>query len=184
MRRIITICALCATAFAGASALAMPLGVRTLLHAHAAARQAETPSQPQEGVSVDVGGGKTVTVPEAWLAAHEEILQESGGDAVAALQAPAANKRLTVAQCYILGLDPEEPESDFRIVSFPMGTDGKPDISKIEFEPDEGEWNVSGARAVLKGAPSLGDATWKAVEGASDDEKAAFRFFKVEVELP
>ena len=95
--------------------------------------------------------------------AHEEILQESGNDAAAALQATAANRRLTVAQCYILGLDPEEPESDFRIVSFPMKADGTPDFENVTFDPPQSEWNVPEARPVLKGKTTLQGANWQTV---------------------
>ena len=45
------------------------------------------------------------------------------------------------------------------------------------------QWNMPGARAVVKGAATL-DGDWKSVEGATVAEKAAMRFFKVVVVVP
>ena len=50
------------------------------------------------------------------------------------------------------------------------------------FEPPPSQWNVP-ATWKVKGAATL-DGEWKAVEGATAAEKAAMRFFKVEVVLP
>ena len=54
-------------------------------------------------------------------------------------------------------------------------------LENIVFDPPRAQWNVPGARAVVKGAAAL-DGEWKAVEGASA-VKAAMRFFKVVVEV-
>ncbi len=118
--------------------------------------------------------GKTVTVPGLWLL---ERTQRTAMDM-------AANGRAVWA-CYVLGLDPENGDAtnDFRIVSFPMKADGTPDVANLGFDPPQAQWNVPGARAVVKGAERL-EGEWKAVEGASAEEKAAMRFFKVVVELP
>ena len=43
-------------------------------------------------------------------------------------------------------------------------------------------WTGAEIPAVLKGAVTL-DGEWKAVEGATAEEKAAMRFFKVTVEV-
>ena len=80
----------------------------------------------------------------------------------------------------MLGSDPEVATNDFRIVSFPMKADGTPDLANIVFEPPQGQWNVSGARAVLKGAATL-DGPWGDVPAGGN---TAYRFFKVEVILP
>ena len=61
-----------------------------------------------------------------------------------------------------------------------MKADGTPDLENIVFDPPEARWNVSGARPVLKGAASLG-GEWQTV---TEENKASFRFFKVEVVLP
>ena len=134
-------------------------------------------------VVVDVGSGKTVTVPNDWLTNITARIEAAGGDAVAALQATAANGRLSNVECYILGLDPESTTNDFKIVSFQMKADGTPDLAAIVFEPPMTRWNVPGARAVLKGAATL-KGGWKSVDEATAAEKALFRFFKVVVELP
>ena len=55
-------------------------------------------------------------------------------------------------------------------------------LENIVFDPPRAQWNVPGARAVVKGAAAL-DGEWKSVEGATPAEKAAMRFFKVEVEV-
>ena len=52
--------------------------------------------------------------------------------------------------------------------------DGKP---KVEWEPKVNRWTGAEIQAMLKGAATL-DGEWKAVEGATAEEKAAFRFFK------
>ena len=134
------------------------------------------------GVVVEMGGGKTVTVPGTWIAEHSALIAAAGGDAAAALKTPSANGRMSIAECYVVGLDPENGDAtnDFRIVSFPMKADGTPDIEHIVFDPPQARWNVQGARAVIKGAAALGDA-WQEV---TEQNKASFRFFKVTVELP
>ena len=62
-----------------------------------------------------------------------------------------------------------------------MKADGTPDLANIVFDPPQARWNVPGARAVIKGAAALGDTEWPEV---TEQNKASFRFFKVEVELP
>ena len=131
-------------------------------------------------VSVDMGGGKSVSVPTSWLAEHAALVAASGGDAGTALRSRAANGRMSVAECYVVGVDPEKADEDFKITSFPMKADGTPDLENIVFDPPEAKWNVEGARPVVKGAASLG-VEWQAV---TEENKAGFRFFKVEVVLP
>ena len=81
----------------------------------------------------------------------------------------------------MVGLDPQDATSDFRITSFPMKADGTPDLANIVFNPPQARWNVPGARAVIKGAAALDAADWPEV---TEQNKANFRFFKVEVVLP
>ena len=131
-------------------------------------------------VSVDMGDGKSVVVPGEWLAAHETIVQNIGGDVTTALKSKAANGRLSVAECYVLGLDPEDETVDFRITSFPIKADGTPDLDAITFEPDRSRWNLSGATPKVKGKPTL-DAEWQDVP---QEGNPAFRFFTVDVQLP
>ncbi len=80
----------------------------------------------------------------------------------------------------MVGVDPESTTNDFKITSFPMKADGTPDLENIVFDPPEAKWNVEGARPVVKDAASL-DGEWQAV---TEENKAEFRFFKVEVVLP
>ena len=134
----------------------------------------------QAGVSVDMGEGKMVFMPLAWFDSHPALLAVAGGDAAAALQAMAANGRMSVAECYVVGVDPEKADEGFKITSFPMKADGTPDLANLEFAPAQSEWNVPGAQPVIKGAATLG-GEWQTV---TDENKAGFRFFKVVVELP
>ena len=95
--------------------------------------------------------------------------------------ATAANGR-KVWECYVVGLDPQKMD-EFKISEFPMKADGTPNLENIAVDPPKSQWNVPGARAVVKGAATL-DGEWKAVEGATVAEKAAMRFFKVVVVVP
>ena len=139
-----------------------------------------TPSGPAD-VVVTIGG-KSVTVPQTWFDSHAEALAAHGGDRDSYANSTAANGRMSVAECYVVGLDPEIATNDFTITSFPMKADGTPDLDAIlsSIDPPQSKWNVSGARPVLKGAASL-DAEFEPV---TDQNKSSFRFFRVEVELP
>ena len=132
------------------------------------------------GVTVDVGDGKSVTVPGTWLNTIAGRIAAAGGDATAALSTLAANGRMPVVWCYVLGLDPESPTNDFKIVSFPVKADGTPDLANIVFDPIPDKWNIPAARPVLKGATVL-DGPWTDVDGK---DSSSFKFFKVEVRLP
>jgi len=129
-----------------------------------------TPAGPAD-VAVEAGGGKTVTVPGAWL---------SSKTARAATDVAANGRK--VWECYVLGLDPEDAGSDFRITAFPMKADGTPDLENIAFSPARERWNVQDAKPVVKGRASLGGQDgWQTV---TDGNKSQMRFFRVEVELP
>ncbi len=123
-----------------------------------------------------------VPVPYAWLDAHIPGTMHTSESYDAAAKATAANGR-KVWECYVVGLDPGNGDAtnDFRIVSFPMKADGTPDLENLAFEPPHAQWNVQGARAVIKGAAALDAADWPEV---TEQNKAGFRFFKVTVELP
>lgn len=118
-------------------------------------------------VAVDAGKGRTVTVPGAWL----------GKRTMRAATDVAANGR-RVWECYLLGLDPEEADDDFRIASFEV-VDGVPaftfshtrDGSGVSFEP----------RIRILGKARLDDAAWTEMPEGGDP---AQRFFKAEVALP
>ena len=137
----------------------------------------------EDAVSVDVGTGAAISIPKAWLSEKcAAALEANGDDFKAAALGTAANGR-KVWECYVLGLDPTVKSDDFRIVSFALKADGTPDISGVRFEPAETMWNLSGAKAVLKGAPSL-EGEWRDVSYMSEGEQAEMRFFRVDVLLP
>ena len=121
-----------------------------------------------------------VPVLYAWLDAHVPGVAHESEAYEAAAMATAANGR-KVWECYVVGLDPQEMD-EFKISAFPMKADGTPDLANIAVDPPKSQWNVPGARAVVKGAATL-DGEWKAVEEATAMEKAAMRFFKVVVEV-
>ena len=181
MKRLLNNIAVCALVLAGSSAEAMPLGVRTMMHARAAVRQyAGDPMTHEADVAVDAGGGATVAVPQTWFEERGEALAVFGGDTGAYVQSTAANGR-KVWECFVLGLDPEDAEDDFKITSFPINADGTPNLDGITISPPQARWNVEGATPVLKGRESLFGGAWQTV---TDENKAQMRFFKVEVSLP
>ena len=131
-------------------------------------------------IIVDAGGNKTVAVPRSWISEYQAIVAAAGGDAEVAVRSGTAATGRKVWECYVVGVDPESTTNDFKITYFPMKADGTPDLENIAFDPPEARWNVSGARPVVKGAAALGDE-WLPV---TEENKAGFRFFKVEVVLP
>ena len=88
-----------------------------------------------------------------------------------------------ILKCYVLGLDPENETNDFKITAFPMNVDGTPDLANLAYEPSKDKWNVQGARAVIKGKARIDDAT-ETWQPATEENKSALRFFRIEVELP
>jgi hypothetical protein len=123
-----------------------------------------------------------VPVPYAWLRTYYPTVADEYEAYEAAAKKTAANG-WKVWECYVVGLDPQDAEGDFRITEFPMKADGTPDLENIAVYPPQAQWNVPGARAVVYGAAAL-KGEWKAVEGATAAERAAMRFFKVVVEVP
>ena len=108
-----------------------------------------------------------VPVPWDWLSERAPtILAAAGGDYEIAASSLAANGR-PVWECYVAGLDPQDPESDF-VAS--IAFDGKRPV--VSFDPDLGEsraYEIQG-KAALPGA-------WGATNSAS-------RFFRVTVSVP
>lgn len=138
--------------------------------------------------SSDAGCPAPVEIPVDWLSGNSSFevreissMAEVASDALEVLNAKAANGRLSVAECYVLGLDPQKETDDFRITSLPMNDDGTPDLENIVFEPPCEQWNVSGATWKLKGKANLSDKDWVDVPKEGNH---SLRFFKVEVELP
>ena len=144
------------------------------------------PAGGSADIVVDMGGGKSVTVPCDWLTNITARIEAEGGDVVAALASTAANGRMSVAECYVVGVDPEKVDEDFKIVSLPLKADGTPDLENIVFDPPEARWRVPGVRAVVKGAESL-EGPWADVPsggGSPGTARPTMRFFKVVVESP
>ena len=140
--------------------------------------------RPEPCFVVDSAQNSSISVPEKWLNENLGLTVEwcnaHSSLATSLLQTKAANGRMSIAECYVVGVDPESATNDFKITSFPMKADGTPDLENIAFDPPEVRWNVPGARPVVKGAATL-DGEWQAV---TEENKAGFRFFKVEVVLP
>ena len=127
-------------------------------------------------VMVDIGGGKSVTVPTEWIDKYESIVTAAGGDKAAALQRTAANGR-KVWECFMLGVDPTKADDDFKITRFWI-EGGKP---MFEFSHStDGAGNSFTPRLKVKGKAKLSDGWSDVPEGGN----SAFRFFMVEVALP
>ena len=130
--------------------------------------------------TVEIGGGKYVVVPGEWLSEHQDYLCAKASDIDVALKSTSANGRLSIVECYLLGLDPEKTDDDFKITSFPMKADGSPDLEAITFSPPQSKWNISSAMPKLKGKAKLSDQ-WQDVPPGGNP---SFRFFSIQVELP
>ena len=127
-------------------------------------------------ITVNVGDGKSVAVPDDWIDRFGSIVTAAGGDKAAALQRTAANGR-KVWECFMLGVDPTKADDDFKITRFWM-EGGKP---KFEFSHStDGTGKSFVSRIKVKGNAKLSDG-WRDVPTAGDP---SFRFFTVEVELP
>jgi len=90
----------------------------------------------------------------------------------------AANGCRTVGECYALGVDPEDPNDDFKIEKFEM-KDGTPVITLNH--TTDGSGNTFESRIKTLGKESLSDADWVDL---TDKDHSAYRFFKVSVEMP
>ena len=125
-----------------------------------------TGTGPVGDVIVDVGGGNSVTVPRVWLV---EKTRRTATDI-------AANGRM-VWECYVLGIDPEDPADDFKITSFEM-RNGEP-VFTFSHEMD-GSGNSFVSRIRTLGTTDL-SSEWQEVPKGGNP---AIRFFKAIVELP
>ena len=143
-----------------------------------------------EIISTRVSGGKMVDVPLDWFVRYpalgvdtNDVLACARGAASVATSI-SANGRLSVADCYMIDLDPESTTNDFKITSFPLKADGTPDIEHIVFDPPQARWNVP-ATYKVKGAVEL-SGPWQEVGGGLGEAALpeGFRFFKIEVVLP
>ena len=127
-------------------------------------------------VDIDYYAGWTAMTKE-WLDKHPQIAAESGGDVATAANRTAANGCRTVGDCYTLGINPEDPNDDFRITSFRM--DGaKPIITVNHTEDGSGESLLPRMKTLGKSELS---GEWEEVP---EEGNPAHRFFTVTVEAP
>ena len=117
-------------------------------------------------------------VTDDWLLLFPELAARAKGDVETAANMTAANGCRTVGECYELGINPEDPNDDFKISGFEM-KDGKPVISLNHTENGSGDSFVS--RVKTLGKANLSDGEWREVPETGD---VALRFFKVTVESP
>ena len=121
------------------------------------------------------GGTATATtpvpVPYDWLAPY---LAAFGGDYEAAAHATGANG-VALWESYVAGLDPADAASRFT-ASIALGADG---TLVVTWSPDLRAADPPRAYTVY-GKPTLGAAAWTPV---TDANRAAMRFFRVEVEI-
>ena len=112
-------------------------------------------------------------VPYSWLSEKcGDVVDEYDSYENVAKQT-ALNGRLTVEQCYVVGLDPESPTNDFMAIINMI--DGKP---RITWEPD---LNTNGVVRTYKvyGRETLDNGgEWQY------PTNALHKFFKVTVEMP
>jgi hypothetical protein len=90
----------------------------------------------------------------------------------------AANGCRTVGECYALGIDPEDPADDFKIVDIKM-EDGRAIITLNHTE--DGSGNSFEDRIRTLGKKTLIDADWVDI---TDKDQSEYHFFKVSVEMP
>ena len=127
------------------------------------------PDDPSAG---DATTTTPVPVPYAWLDAY--VGRFGGGDYEAAAHAPGANG-VALWASYVAGLDPADAASRFT-AKIAMDADGRPVVT---WSPDLRAADPPRAYTVY-GKPDLGAAAWTPV---TDANRAAMRFFKVEVEI-
>ena len=109
-----------------------------------------------------------VTVAYSWIAQYYPAVPESGYPALVKIS--SANGR-PVWQSYLLGLDPINAESEFRIESFEM-KDGEP---IIKWNVDDARLDSFGYECRIKGKADLTDLDWM-------EQLSGQRYFKAFVE--
>lgn len=121
-----------------------------------------------------------VRIPSDWIdenAASE--LAKVNGDYEAAANAMAANEVNKVWECYVAGINPEDPAAKFEATIEIV--DGKP---VVRWNPPlSAEEELKRTRKIL-GKRSLDDPDgWQDMTTIDDPDAAGFRFFKVSVEM-
>lgn len=113
-----------------------------------------------------------------WLKQFTGLFTASSGDIAKVAAMTAANGRMTVSDCFDCGVNPEDPDDDFKITHFEM-KDGKPIIEMNHTK--DGSGNSFEDRVKILGKAELTDTEWQEVPPEGNPEH---RFFKVGVEMP
>ena len=135
---------------------------------------------PSDQIDVNFGG-QAMWFSTEWIGARmgvaDEWVENNAQSVKASLEATAANGRLSVVECYALGIDPEAPDEDFVIREFNLKEDGTPDIENVKFSPSREKWTLD-MKYKVKGKARLSDE-WQDVPSGGG---SSFRFFKLVVE--
>ncbi|MBR4252993.1 MAG: InlB B-repeat-containing protein [Kiritimatiellae bacterium] len=124
----------------------------------------------------------TTGLPLDWLQCHPGIAEASGGDVDVAAAMTAANGKMTVAECYALGIDPDNKDDNLSIEQFEM-VNGKPVITLNHTADGSGKTFLPDVRVL--GTTALGEfPQWDDVTDIAAPDAAGYRFFKATVELP
>lgn len=115
---------------------------------------------------------------DEYLSAYPTVAAASGNDIATAANLTAANGCRTVGECHALGINPEDPNDDLRIIDFKM-KDGSPVITLNHTEDGAGVSFVPRVRTL--GKVDLADPDWIDI---TDKNQSAYRIFKVKVDLP
>lgn len=135
-------------------------------------------------VTIDLGGGASITIPKSWFEQYPTLLARYGNDYVAMALAPSgkSDRRgnpLYIWQDYVAGTNPTDPTSVFKVAAFKY-EDGK---ITITWTPD---LNENGTKSVRRykvyGAESVGQVQWDLIE--TDRPAAKYKVFAVGVEMP
>lgn len=121
---------------------------------------------------------KWTAMTTEYLSSHPAIAAAARNDIATAANMPAANGCRTVGECYALGIDPEDPNDDFKIEKFEV-KDGTPIITLSH--TTDGSGNTFESRIKTLGKENISDADWVDLTGK---DQSAYRFFKVTVDLP
>ena len=124
-------------------------------------------------------GGNVVTVPTSWFLCYPGIFKPNG-NASDVVATTAANGKRSVAECYVLGVDPEDPDDDLKIAGFKM-EDGKPVITLNHTKDGSGNSFMPRVKTLGKADIKNTAEEWREVPVYGD---SSMRFFKVIVEVP
>ena len=123
---------------------------------------------------------KKTNMTPSWLSAFSTIFEASNGDVEYAGAMTAANGKMTVSDCFDVGVNPQDPTDDFRIAEFKM-ENGNPVFTFNHTE--DGAGNSFESKIKIIGAKSLGaESSWDNFSEVSAMDKSEYKFFKAMVE--